>query len=162
MKSFIFSLLVFGISFIGFIVAPQLIFGVDMRHIPHVYQTKEGAWASEQLDKISESKQKATLEELRNLEQIIKSKEIVDRSLQELFFIGQNNYLWFSWMPVFLLFVLFSKVKKDLIYFSGVVIFFFIIGWVSINTLMTYLLAGLFGFSCKALNTKLRRTKVCE
>jgi hypothetical protein len=64
----------------------------------------------------------------------------------ELYSIAQKNFLWFSWVPVFLSFFLISKYKKkDLMYFIGVALLAFTIEILILNTLLAYIVAALIG-----------------
>lgn len=150
MKSFILSLSIFAVSFFGFIVAPMFIFRIHLPENQQVNWTDERALASEQIE-INKSKNNLSWEELQKLYEKTSPQKKIQYSAREIYSIGQNNYLWFSWIPVFILFFLLSKTKKELLYFVGIAIFFFIIGVININTLVLYVLAALFGWLLKIM-----------
>ncbi len=156
MKSFVLSSLIFAISYFGFIVAPMFIVGVRYPLAQQVSLKDEQARAREQIE-INKSMPGLTMEELQKLYDIAYPNRKKDPySAREIYSIGQNNFLWFSWIPVLILFLILSKTKNDLLYFSGIAIFFFVIGVININTLASFVLAAIFGFVFKRLYTFIR------
>lgn len=147
MKSFFLSLSIFLFSFVGFIVGPMFIFGVHMPEEQKVNFSDERARAIEQIE-INKSNPNLSSEDLGKLyEKAYPQKEIQkEYSAREIYSTGQDNFLWFTWVPVFLLFLVLSKSKNELLYFAGIAIFFFVIGVINIKTLASFVLAALFGW----------------
>ncbi len=90
---------------------------------------------------------------------IVNSQERVQYTFRDIYNMGLNNYLWISWIPVFILFLILAKSKNDLLYFAGIVTFFSIVGVININTLAAFVLAAIFGVVFKRLYTGIRRSK---
>lgn len=138
----------------------MFIVGVRYPLAQQVSLTDEQARAREEIE-INKSKPGLTMEELQKIYDIAYPNPKKDPySAREAYSIGQNNFLWFSWIPVFILFLILSKSKNDLLYFVGIATLFSAIGVININTLASFVLAAIFGFVFKRLYTFIRRAKV--
>jgi hypothetical protein len=149
MKSFKLPLFIFAFSYIGFIVAPIFIFGVKNTDVTNLHWTDEGAWASQQIEEIKKSKTTVSAEELDKLYDIVNSQERVQYTFRDVYNIGLNNYLWISWIPVFILFLIFAKSKNDLLYFAGIATFFQLLGLLTSTRWLHLYLLHLLGLYLK-------------
>jgi hypothetical protein len=146
MKQLFFSFIVFIISYIGFIAAPLFIFGTSGSGVEQFKWTEEGRLASARIEVMNESGGPVSFQELEKLNAVVNSQEKIHYSFLDIFKIGQDNLIWLSWAPVFTIFLLFSKNKFELIYFCLIVFVVFIVGTLSLKTMICFIAASLAGF----------------
>jgi hypothetical protein len=155
MRGILFSFFTITISIFGFIVLPIFMIGVDLSNYPYKDITPQAIEARKNLNKMKED---GTIESAANVEKWwgeINSQPKIKYTNNELYNIAQENFLWFTWVPVFALFYLFSKNKKiDLICFIGVSISAYIFGVLILSTLIAYIGAAVFGLVCKDLKER--------
>ncbi len=80
-----------------------------------------------------------------DLYEIINSQKRIEYSVFETYEIAQKNFAYFSWIPVFVLFLVFAKTYKELMYFSGISIFSLFFGLISLLTATIYISSAIFG-----------------
>lgn len=106
----------------------------------------EAVEARKKLDNMKETGVSASAVDVEKWWEIINSQPQKIHTEAELYAVAQRNFLWFSWMPVFLAFIYFSRNKKnDLIYFITTAVIAYGIGLLILNTLFTYIVSALLG-----------------
>lgn len=146
MKQLFFSLLVFLVSFIGFLVVPLFVFGISGSGVEQFKWTEEGRMASARIEEMNKSGEPVSFQELEKLHAVVNSQEKIHYSFLDIFKIGQDNLIWLSWVPVFTFFLLFSKYRFELIYFCSIVFIVFILGPLSLKTMICFIAASFAGF----------------
>jgi len=158
MKYFISAILILMVSIFGFIVAPMFILGVDLTHIPVVDTAPQAIEARENIKKYREKKGVGvSVDDLEKWRSIIDSQPRKVYTDKELYHIAQSNFLWFSWLPVFILFCFISNSKiRYFVYFIGTTFLAFLLEYLVLSTLLTYIGAAFLGLFLNEICTRKR------
>ena len=152
MKNIFFSIFTISISIIGFVILPMFIIDVDLKNHPAKDITPVAIEARKNLDRMKEYGTIERAEDVEKWWREINSQPKVIITDKELYQVAQENFLWFSWIPVFVMFYFFSKHKRnDFISFIGIAICAWLIEVITLYTLGTYVLAALAGVLLKML-----------
>ncbi len=163
MKYFICSFLTLIVSIFGFIIVPMFIIGVDLRNIHYADITPQAIEARKNLNRMEKEGTIESAEDVEKWFRDINSQPRKKYTDKELYHIAQKNFLWFSWIPVFVIFCFISNNKiKYLIYFLGLSFLAYIFEFLVLSTFLSYISAALLGLFLSETRARLNSKRVTE
>jgi hypothetical protein len=162
MKPIILSIIIFSISFIGFIIGPILVFGIDMSSVQQTIPSQAADNARQELKELEREGKPIPAKKIDDLYKIINSQKRIEYSAVETHEIAQKNFAFFSWIPVLILFAVFTNTYNELKYFSGISIFSYFIGLISLLTLVLYIGSAILGTTIQIQYKNTRKSRAVK